>query len=58
MLPEPSKNSVVHCDICQEPMNKGADAYVCYPCKNIIYASDLWRYDTQVRRAANATSGD
>ena len=58
MLPDPSKNLVVHCDICQEPMSKSTDVYACYPCKNIIYESDLWRYDSQVRRAANATSGD
>ena len=58
MLPDTSKNSVVHCDKCQESMSKSSDAYVCYPCKNLIYESDLWRYDTQVRRPANATSGD
>jgi hypothetical protein len=53
-----SKNLVVHCDICQEQMSEQGDVYFCYPCKNIIYESDLWRYDSQVRRAANATSGD
>jgi len=58
MLPEPSKNLVVHCDICQEQMSEQGDVYFCYPCKNIIYESELWRYDSQVRRAANATSGD
>lgn len=68
MLPDASKNSVVHCDICQDQMvavgptdayaNKPARAYACYPCNNLIYESDLWRYDTQVRRPANAASGD
>ena len=43
-----SNKTVVKCDICQDPMTKGADAYVCYECKNLIYASDLWRYPTQV----------
>lgn len=75
MLPDASKNSVVHCDICGEPMSRKQGApsmeyYACYPCNNLIYASDLWRYDQPVydpdaqvpipniRRVANATSGD
>lgn len=49
LMPHDTSNkTVVKCDICQDPMTKGADAYVCYECKNLIYASDLWRYPTQV----------
>lgn len=60
MLPDASKNLVVHCDMCGKPMtaNPVQGMYTCMPCKNLIYESDLWRYDTQVRRPTNATSGD
>ena len=58
MLPNVTENLVVHCDICQEPMTKSTDAYGCYECKNIIYESDLWRYDSQVKRVANVSSNN
>lgn len=66
MLPDASKNSVeitVYCDICREQMEEStgaAPAWLCYPCNNLIYESELWRFDScvLVKEPANATSGD
>lgn len=38
----------VKCDICQEPMKQEKTSYVCWPCKHIIYADQLYLYDNQV----------
>ena len=38
----------VKCDICGDKMQKQADVYACYPCKHIIYESELWMNDANV----------
>lgn len=44
----------VKCDICGEQMKESAmagashSAWLCYPCNNVIYESDLWRFDSGV----------
>lgn len=54
MRPEASNKFTVHCDICHEPMREsgmagaGHSAFLCYPCNNVIYESDLWRFDSAV----------
>lgn len=51
---EVSNKFTVHCDICREPMRESAmagaghSAFLCYPCNNVIYESDLYQYDVQV----------
>lgn len=39
---------VVRCDICQEQMKQQAHTFVCWPCKNTLYADQLHEYPTQV----------
>ena len=49
-MPEPSNKFTVYCDTCNEPtrwtttMNDGSRAFVCYPCNNVIYESELTTY--------------
>ena len=38
----------VNCDICGDPMQKQADVYACYPCKHMIYESELYLYEEAV----------
>ena len=41
----------VYCDICREQMEEStgaSPAWVCYPCNNLIYESELWRFDSCV----------
>lgn len=38
----------VRCDICGDPMQKQADVYACYPCKHMIYESELYLYEEAV----------
>ena len=53
-MPEASNKFTVHCDICGDPMrwtatmDEGRRAFLCYPCNNVIYESDLWRFDSAV----------
>ena len=47
-MPSVSNEIVVSCDICGERMLKQADTYACYPCKHMLYESELWMYDSQV----------
>ena len=61
MRPEISNKFTVHCDICQEPMRwtatmeNGYRAFICYPCNNVIYESQLYLYDgnVQIKEAKN-----
>jgi tRNA(Ile2) C34 agmatinyltransferase TiaS len=42
-------NSIkVSCDICGETMQKQGDTYACYPCKHMLYESELYQYPAQV----------
>ena len=42
-------NSIkVSCDICGETMQKQGDTYACYPCKHMLYESELYQYPEQV----------
>jgi hypothetical protein len=43
-----SINIVVRCDICQEEMKQQSTAFVCWPCKNTLYADQLHEYPEQV----------
>jgi len=55
---EVSNRFDVHCDICGDVMRKQADTYACYPCKHILYESELWMYDAcVVVHGAPPTSG-
>jgi len=47
-MPSVSNKIVVSCDICGERMLKQADTYACYPCKHMLYESELSQYDSQV----------
>ena len=38
----------VKCDICGDKMQKQADVYACYPCKHMIYESELYLNDANV----------
>jgi hypothetical protein len=38
----------VRCDICGDPMHKQADLYACYPCKNLIWESELPQFEDAV----------
>ena len=42
------KEIVVKCDISGDPMHKQTDVYACYPCKHMIYASELYLNDANV----------
>lgn len=50
-MPDASNKFDVHCDICGEPMQKQADVYACYPCKHMIWESELWQYDPNPNRS-------
>ena len=64
-MPEASNKFTVHCDICQEQMEESAMAgynyrsWYCYPCNNVIYESDLWRFDSavEVHREVDVSQG-
>ena len=47
-MPSVSNKIEVSCDICGQRMLKQADTYACYPCKHMLYESELWMYDSQV----------
>ena len=61
MRPEVSNKFDVHCDICGDPMKESAmagaghSAWLCYPCNNVIYESQLYLYDgnVQIKEAKN-----
>ena len=53
MSHEVSNTIVVRCDICQEEMKQQATSYVCWPCKNTLYADQLHEYPTQVEIRRN-----
>ncbi len=38
----------VSCDICGDKMQKQGDVYACYPCKHMIYESELYLNDANV----------
>ena len=38
----------VSCDICGDKMQKQGDIYACYPCKHMIYESELYLNDANV----------
>ena len=38
---------VVNCDICGDAMKKQADVYACYPCKHMIWESELPFYSAE-----------
>lgn len=43
-------NSIeVSCDICGDEMKKQGDTYACYPCKHMLYESEI--SDHQVKLA-------
>jgi hypothetical protein len=42
------KTFAVKCDICGDAMQKQADVYACYPCKHMIYESELYLNDANV----------
>ena len=42
------KKTIVKCDICGDVMQKQADVYACYPCKHMIYESELYLNDANV----------
>lgn len=46
---EVSNKFDVHCDICGDVMKKQADVYACYPCRHMIWASEIPAYDEHVR---------
>jgi len=53
------KIEVVRCDICQDPMKKQGDTYACYPCKHILYESELYLNDANVEvHIIGATKGE
>lgn len=43
-----SNNIKVSCDICGETMQKQGDVYACYPCRHMIYESELYLNDANV----------
>lgn len=43
-----SNNIKVSCDICGETMQKQGDTYACYPCRHMIYESELYQNDANV----------
>jgi hypothetical protein len=45
---EVSNKFTVHCDICGDAMLNQGDTYACYPCKHMLYESELWQYDSCV----------
>ncbi len=40
--------TIVKCDICGDAMLKQDDVYACYPCKHMIYESELYLNDANV----------
>jgi hypothetical protein len=38
----------VKCDICGDKMQKQADVYACYPCKHMLWESELSNYAEHV----------
>ena len=42
------KKVEVNCDICGDRMLKQGDVYACYPCKHMIYESELYLNDSNV----------
>ena len=56
---EVSNRFDVHCDICGDVMAKQADTYACYPCKHILYESELYLNDANVEvHIIGATKGE
>lgn len=47
-MPDISNKFDVRCDICGDPMQKQADVYACYPCKHMIWESELYQYEEAV----------
>jgi hypothetical protein len=47
-MPSVSNKIEVRCDICGDLMVEQADTYACYPCKHMLYESELWQYDSQI----------
>ena len=56
----------VYCDICREQMEESAmagaghSAWLCYPCNNVIYESDLWKFEScvEVHREVDVSQSD
>ena len=46
---EVSNKFDVHCDICGDAMQKQADVYACYPCRHMVWASEIPAYHEHVR---------
>ena len=56
-MPDTSTKVIVNCDICGDPMKytEGVDdkrtdlgVYACFPCKHMIWESELYRYAEHV----------
>ena len=47
-MPDASNTFDVRCDICGDPMQKQADVYACYPCKHMIWESELPQFEDAV----------
>lgn len=47
----------VSCDICGDAMKKQADVYACYPCKHMIWESELSNYaeHVEIKETEDAT---
>jgi hypothetical protein len=51
-MPEASNTFTVHCDICGDQMQKQADVYACYPCKHMLWESELHQYEGVIKHEA------
>ena len=59
MMQTATKYSVVNCDICGDRMKKQNDVYACYPCKHVVYESELYLNDANVEvHILGATKGE
>ena len=48
VVPEASKNSVMHCDMCGSPMKRESRGWACYEGHmNFIPTEQEWRYDSR-----------
>ena len=54
---EVSNKFTVHCDICGDAMTKQDDVYACYPCRHMLWASEIAEYDVRISNEQEMNDG-
>ena len=52
-----SNKFTVHCDLCGEAMTKQADVYACYPCRHMLWESEIAQYDVRISNEQEMDDG-